>query len=74
MRARDEELVGRRHGVDEAGADRLDIERRALGDAAKQLGHHNVVGYLQQTLDEERTTDTMLTGLAESSVNRSAAA
>ena len=41
---------------------------------AKQLGHHDVVGHLQQTLDEERTTDTMLTGLAESSVNRSAAA
>ena len=41
---------------------------------AKQLGHHNVVGHLQQTLDEERTTDTTLTGLAESSVNRSAAA
>jgi ferritin-like metal-binding protein YciE len=41
---------------------------------AKQLGHHNVVGHLQQTLDEERTTDTLLTGLAESSVNRSAAA
>ena len=28
---------------------------------AKQLGHHNVVGHLQQTLDEERTTDTLLT-------------
>ncbi|MBX9932969.1 MAG: ferritin-like domain-containing protein [Methylobacterium sp.] len=41
---------------------------------AKQLGHHNVVSHLQQTLDEERTTDTILTKLAESSVNGRAAA
>ena len=41
---------------------------------AKQLGHHHVVSHLQQTLDEERTTDTILTKLAESSVNSRAAA
>ncbi|KQT12003.1 hypothetical protein ASG40_08475 [Methylobacterium sp. Leaf399] len=41
---------------------------------AKQLGHHEVVGLLQQTLDEERATDTVLTTLAEGSVNSRAAA
>ena len=41
---------------------------------AKQLGHHNVVGLLQQTLDEERATDKSLTALAEQGVNRKAAA
>lgn len=41
---------------------------------AKQLGHHQVIGLLQQTLDEEYATDTLLTGLAEGSVNGRAAA
>jgi ferritin-like metal-binding protein YciE len=40
---------------------------------AKQLGHHNVVTLLQQTLDEEKATDRKLTSMAESQVNRKAA-
>ncbi|MDR7035531.1 ferritin-like metal-binding protein YciE [Methylobacterium sp. BE186] len=40
---------------------------------AKQLGHGNVVGLLEQTLGEEKATDKTLTALAEANVNRKAA-
>ncbi len=35
-----EEIIGRRHGEDEAGAHRLQIERRAMGDAEPGLHRH----------------------------------
>lgn len=41
---------------------------------AKRLGHQDVITLLQQTLDEEKATDQKLTALADSSVNRKAAA
>lgn len=41
---------------------------------ARQLGREDCAAVLQQTLDEERATDEKLTRLAESSVNRKAAA
>jgi ferritin-like metal-binding protein YciE len=40
---------------------------------AKQLGRQDVVGLLQQTLEEEKATDKKLTSVAEASVNRKAA-
>jgi ferritin-like metal-binding protein YciE len=40
---------------------------------AKQRGRHDVVGLLQQTLDEEKATDQKLTSMAEAQVNRKAA-
>jgi ferritin-like metal-binding protein YciE len=40
---------------------------------AKQLGRTDCASVLQQTLDEEKATDTKLTKLAEGSVNRKAA-
>ncbi len=40
---------------------------------AKQLGRDDCAGVLQTTLDEERRTDEILTGLAEAEVNRRAA-
>jgi ferritin-like metal-binding protein YciE len=40
---------------------------------AKQLGRADCAAVLQQTLDEEKATDTELTSLAESNVNRKAA-
>jgi ferritin-like metal-binding protein YciE len=36
---------------------------------AQQLGHERQARLLQQTLDEEKTTDQLLTQLAESSIN-----
>ncbi|TGE00356.1 ferritin-like domain-containing protein [Methylobacterium nonmethylotrophicum] len=40
---------------------------------AQQLGRTDVIGPLQQTLEEEKATDKKLTSLAESRVNRKAA-
>jgi ferritin-like metal-binding protein YciE len=40
---------------------------------AQHLGRQDVVGLLQQTLDEERATDRKLTSIAETQVNRKAA-
>lgn len=40
---------------------------------AKQLGHNEVATLLNQTLEEEKATDTKLTSMAESQVNRKAA-
>jgi ferritin-like metal-binding protein YciE len=40
---------------------------------AKELGHRDIVGLLQQTLEEEKTTDQKLTSIAEAKVNRKAA-
>ncbi len=40
---------------------------------AQQLGHHEAVRLLQQTLDEEAATDKKLTQIAESMSNRQAA-
>jgi ferritin-like metal-binding protein YciE len=40
---------------------------------AKQIGRSDCVKLLQQTLDEEKTTDSKLTQMAEASVNRKAA-
>jgi ferritin-like metal-binding protein YciE len=51
-------------------------EMAAYGTArtwAKQLGHDDVVGLLEQTLEEEKTTDKKLTDLAQRSVNADAA-
>jgi hypothetical protein len=39
----------------------------------KQLGRQDVVGLLQQTLEEERAADQKLTSMAEAKVNRKAA-
>jgi ferritin-like metal-binding protein YciE len=41
---------------------------------ARQLGHEQAVNLLQQTLDEEKKTDKMLTELAEKSINERASA
>jgi ferritin-like metal-binding protein YciE len=40
---------------------------------AKQLGRADCANVLQQTLDEEKATDSKLTELAERQVNRKAA-
>jgi ferritin-like metal-binding protein YciE len=40
---------------------------------ARQLGHHRVADLLQQTLDEERAADRILTEVAESFINQAAA-
>jgi ferritin-like metal-binding protein YciE len=40
---------------------------------AKELGRQDVVGLLQQTLEEEKATDKKLTSIAEAQVNRKAA-
>ena len=40
---------------------------------AKQLGHAEAAALFETTLDEEKATDKILTGLASSSVNRKAA-
>jgi ferritin-like metal-binding protein YciE len=40
---------------------------------ANQLGRHECVTLLRQTLDEEKATDKKLTSMAESQVNRKAA-
>jgi ferritin-like metal-binding protein YciE len=40
---------------------------------AQRLGRQDVVGLLQQTLDEEKATDKKLTLIAETQVNRKAA-
>jgi ferritin-like metal-binding protein YciE len=36
---------------------------------AEQLGHHEAVNLLQQTLDEEKATDQLLTDIAEQQIN-----
>ena len=41
---------------------------------AKELGRQDCAAVLQQNLDEEKRTDTKLSGLAEARVNRKAAA
>jgi ferritin-like metal-binding protein YciE len=41
---------------------------------AQQLGRDDAAGILQKTLDEEKATDKKLTTLAESKINRKAAA
>jgi ferritin-like metal-binding protein YciE len=41
---------------------------------AEQLGHHEVAGILQQTLDEEKAADEKLTQIAMQRVNMEAAA
>jgi ferritin-like metal-binding protein YciE len=45
----------------------------ALKTWATQLGLKNAVGPLDETLQEEKETDALLSGLAESSVNQEAA-
>src|SRR5581483_1244090 len=40
---------------------------------AKQIGRQDIVGLLQQTLDEEKAADKKLTAVAEAQVNRKAA-
>jgi ferritin-like metal-binding protein YciE len=40
---------------------------------AQAMGHTEVAGLLQQTLDEEKAADKKLTGLAEGGINQSAA-
>src|ERR1700722_14717577 len=45
----------------------------ALKTWATQLGLKNAVGLLDETLQEEKETDALLSGLAESSVNQEAA-
>lgn len=40
---------------------------------AGNMGHTEIAGLLQQTLDNEKATDSALTGIAESSVNDEAA-
>ena len=41
---------------------------------AEEMGHTEVIGLLRKTLDEEKATDAKLTQLAESRLNRRAAA
>jgi len=41
---------------------------------AELLGHDEVVGLLEETLEEEKETDTLLTEIAESGINIEAAA
>jgi ferritin-like metal-binding protein YciE len=40
---------------------------------AKAMGHTEAAGLLQQTLDEEKAADEMLSGLAEGGINDNAA-
>jgi hypothetical protein len=40
---------------------------------AQAMGHTEVAGLLQQTLEEEKAADKKLTGLAEGGINQSAA-
>jgi ferritin-like metal-binding protein YciE len=40
---------------------------------AKQLGRQDLIGLLEQTLNEEKATDQKLTAMAEAQVNRKAA-
>ena len=40
---------------------------------AKQLGHAEAAALFEETLEEEKATDKILTGLASTSVNRKAA-
>ena len=40
---------------------------------AKQLGHNDAVKHLQETLEEEKKTDGLLTKMAEQKVNKKAA-
>jgi ferritin-like metal-binding protein YciE len=40
---------------------------------AKQLGHNDAVRYLEETLQEEKKTDALLTKMAEQNVNKKAA-
>ncbi|HVF97555.1 MAG TPA: ferritin-like domain-containing protein [Flavisolibacter sp.] len=44
-----------------------------LAQLARTLGEEEVAGLLAQTLEEEKQTDVLLTGIAESSVNYQAA-
>jgi ferritin-like metal-binding protein YciE len=44
-----------------------------LVELCRQLGHHNCINLLEQTLNEERSADKKLTTIAESRVNRAAA-
>lgn len=41
---------------------------------AEEMGHNNVIPLLRRTLEEEKATDAKLSGLAESRLNRKAAA
>jgi hypothetical protein len=41
---------------------------------ARAMGHEEAAGLLQQTLDEEKTTDEKLSALAEGGINQEAAA
>jgi ferritin-like metal-binding protein YciE len=41
---------------------------------AKQLGHEDAAKLLQETLEEEKKTDQLLSKLAEQTLNRQAAA
>ncbi len=44
-----------------------------LRQLAETLGHTEAVGLLEQTLDEEKETDVLLTEIAENSINYQAA-
>ncbi len=61
-----------------AGAQRAEhYEMAAYGTLvawARAMGHTEAAGLLEQTLDEEKATDEKLTALAESGINREAAA
>jgi ferritin-like metal-binding protein YciE len=46
----------------------------SLRTLANKMGHDEAAQLLQQTLDEEKETDVLLTQLAESSINEEAAA
>lgn len=46
----------------------------SLRTLANRMGHEEAVQLLEQTLNEEKETDVLLTQLAESSVNEEAAA
>jgi ferritin-like metal-binding protein YciE len=39
---------------------------------ARQMGHDDIAAILQETLDEEKSADTMLSGIAESEINPAA--
>jgi ferritin-like metal-binding protein YciE len=41
---------------------------------AEEMGHNEVIGILRKTLEEEKATDAKLSALAESRLNRKAAA
>ncbi|MCK7558495.1 ferritin-like domain-containing protein [Chitinophaga sedimenti] len=44
----------------------------SLRTLAQKMGHDDVADLLQQTLDEEKEADALLTGVAENSVNEEA--